>query len=83
LSVIPESWDFTVKTNINSYYSNKVVIPMGYSGRLKINDLEIFVIPHEKSPAGKDRIQFKNEDYLVVPNLYVACRSQEPVCYCL
>jgi len=72
LSVIPALSGFTVKTNKNSYYSNKVVIATGYSKMLKIQGLEAYIIPHKKSPAGKNRIQLKNEDHLVVPNLYVA-----------
>ena len=39
---------------------------------LKIEGLETYIIPHKKSPAGKNRIQLKNEDHLVAPNLYVA-----------
>lgn len=72
LSVIPELSGFTVKTNKNSYHSNKVVIATGYSKMLKIKGLEAYIIPHKKSPAGKNRIQLKNEDHLVAPNLYVA-----------
>lgn len=72
LSVIPELSGFTVKTNKTSYHSNKVVISTGYSKTLKIKGLETYIIPHKKSPAGKNRIQLKNEDHLVAPNLYVA-----------
>jgi len=72
LSVIPEPTGFTVKTNKNSYHSSKVVIATGYSKMLKIKGLETYIIPHKKSPAGKNRIQLKNEDHLVAPNLYVA-----------
>jgi len=72
LSVIPELSGFTIKTNKNSYYSNKVVIATGYSKMLKIKGLEAYIIPHKKSPAGKKRIQLKNEDHLVAPNVYVA-----------
>jgi len=72
LSVIPEPSGFTVKTNKNSYHSSKVVIATGYSKMLKIKGLETYIITHKKSPAGKNRIQLKNEDHLVAPNLYVA-----------
>jgi thioredoxin reductase len=72
LSVIPELSGYNVKTNKNSYLSNKVEIATGYSKMLKIKGLETYIIPHKKSPAGKNRIQLKNEDHLVAPNLYVA-----------
>lgn len=72
LSVLPELPGFTVKTNKNSYRANKVVIAAGYSKMLKIKGLETYLIPHKKSPAVKNRIQLKNEDHLVAPDLYVA-----------
>ncbi|MBK5193291.1 MAG: NAD(P)/FAD-dependent oxidoreductase [Flavobacteriaceae bacterium] len=72
LSVIPELSGFTVKTNNYSYLAKIVVIATGYSKMLKIKGLETYIIPHKKSPASKNRIQLKNEDHLVAPNLYVA-----------
>ncbi|HZJ36136.1 MAG TPA: NAD(P)/FAD-dependent oxidoreductase, partial [Gillisia sp.] len=53
LSVITELSGYTVKTNKNSYHSNKVVIATGYSKMLKIQGLETYIIPHKKSQAGK------------------------------
>ena len=72
LSVIPELSGFTVKTNNYSYLAKIVVIATGYSKMLKIKGLETYIIPHKKSLASKNRIQLKNEDHLVAPNLYVA-----------
>jgi len=36
----------------------------------EINGLRIYIILNEKLPAGKNRIQVKNEDLLVSPILY-------------
>lgn len=79
--IIPKDGNFSVITNKNSYSAKKVVVAVGYTNSLTIKGLEGYVIPHKKSKTAKDRIQLKNEDYLVRPNLYVAgtlsgCRSQ-------
>ncbi|QED38624.1 NAD(P)/FAD-dependent oxidoreductase [Antarcticibacterium arcticum] len=63
---------FLITTNKNSYTAQKVVIAVGYSELLTIQDLEPYIIPHKKSPAHKNRIQLRNEDHLVKENMYVA-----------
>ena len=39
---------------------------------MTIEGLEDFVVPHQKVPAIKNRIQLKNNDHLVKDGLYVA-----------
>lgn len=63
---------FIVTTNKNSYRTAIVVIAVGYTDLVKIKGLEEYIIPHQKSPAEKNRIQLKNDDHLVNPGLYVA-----------
>lgn len=61
-----------VRTNKNSYLAGKVVIAVGYSDLMNIKGLEHYRMPHEKSPAAKNRIMLRNKDHLIAPNLYVA-----------
>lgn len=62
---------FEVETNKGTYSAKKVVIAAGYSNFLHIKGLEEYIIPHKKSAAIKNRIQLKNEDYVVALDLYV------------
>lgn len=63
---------FIVTTNKNSYRAAMVVIAVGYTDLVKIKGLEKYIIPHQKSPSAKNRIQLTNNDHLVQPGLYVA-----------
>lgn len=63
---------FIITTNRNSYRAALVVIAVGYSDLVKIKGLGKYIIPHQKSPAAKNRIQLKNDDHLVRQGLYVA-----------
>ncbi len=63
---------FSVVTNKRTYSARKVVVALGYSDNFRIKGLEGFVIPHKKAKASKNRIQLKNQDHLVLPDLYVA-----------
>ena len=72
LRIIPELSGFTINTNKNSYRAKKIVIATGYSDNFQLNGLETYIIPHKKSSIDKNRIQLRNEDHLVAPNLYVA-----------
>lgn len=68
----PAASGFLVETNKHAYNVKKVVIAVGYSDLLNIKGLELYTIPHKKSPASKNRIQLENEDHLVAPGLYVS-----------
>ncbi len=63
---------FQVITNKNSYMAKIVIIAVGPSNLFNIKGLEHFVMPHEKLPAAKNRIQLKNTDHLIEEGLYVA-----------
>lgn len=72
LEISFSSEGFTLRTNKNSYRARKVVIAVGYTDLMNIKGLESYRVPHEKSPPAKNRIQLRNEDHLIAPNLYVA-----------
>lgn len=63
---------FEVKTNMNIYYANIVVIAVGYTNLFRIRGLEQYVEPHPRTAIEKDRIWLKNRDHLIEENLYVA-----------
>ena len=67
-----EEGDFQVITNRSTYVAEKVVIAVGYTDLFNIRGLETFIEPHAMSPAGKNRIQLRNENHLVLPGLWVA-----------
>lgn len=62
---------YQVVTNKNIYESKIVVIALNYSKPFLIEGLEEFVIPHKKAASAKDRIQLKNDDFLIKKGLYV------------
>lgn len=72
ISVAFREEGFLVLTNKKSYLAGKVVIAVGYTNTLKIKGLEKFIIPHSRAKISKNRIQLKNEDHKVAPDLYVA-----------
>lgn len=61
---------FQIRTNKNSYTSRIVVLALNYSKPFTIEDLDEFIIPHQKANPSKDRIQLKNSDHLIQDNLY-------------
>ena len=63
---------FLVITNKNSYRAKHVILAVGYSDLLTIRGLKDYIIPHQKSPEAKNRIQLRNEDHLIKPGLFVA-----------
>lgn len=64
--------DLQITTNKDTYTAKFVVLAVGYSDLLSIKGLEAYVIPHQKSPEAKNRIQLRNADHLVAPGLFVA-----------
>lgn len=67
-----ESGDFTVTTNKNTYHTKLIVVAVGPSNMFHIEGLMEYVIPHQKLPAAKQRIQLKNTNHLVKEGIYVA-----------
>ncbi|MCF4100396.1 FAD-dependent oxidoreductase [Gillisia sp. M10.2A] len=72
LSILPAETGFLVKTNKNFYTAAVVVVAVGYTDLLSIKGLEPYIMPHQRALASKNRIQLKNENHLIVENLYVA-----------
>ena len=70
-----------VKTNKKEYKTLVIVLALNYANPFLIKGLEAYLEPHQRAKAVKDRIQLKNDGYLVTKGLYVCgtlsgCRSQ-------
>lgn len=63
---------FSVITNKGVYKTALAVIAVGYNDLFSIKGLQEFVEPHQRTKASKNRIQLRNQDHLVAPDLYVA-----------
>ena len=61
---------YLIETNKNSYRSKNVVLALNYSKPFTIQGLNEFIIPHKKANPEKDRIQLKNDSYLIKKGLY-------------
>lgn len=66
-----EDNSFKIKTNKSTYESKIIVVALNYSKPFSIKGLENFVIPHKRANPNKDRIQLKNEAFLIKEGLYV------------
>jgi thioredoxin reductase len=70
-----------VKTTKNEYKAQVIILALNYSKPFLIKGLEAYLEPHQSAKASKDRIQLRNENYLVTESVYVCgtlsgCRSQ-------
>ena len=70
-----------VKTTKNEYKTQVIVLALNYAKPFLIKGLEAYLEPHQSAKASKDRIQLRNENYLVTEGVYVCgtlsgCRSQ-------
>ena len=70
-----------VQTNKNEYKTQVIVIALNYAKPFLIKGLEAYLEPHQRAKVSKDRIQLRNENYLVTERVYVCgtlsgCRSQ-------
>lgn len=72
LEVISEYGGYKVITNKNSYFSEVLVIAVGYTNLFNIKGLEDYVEAHPRDRIEKNRIWLKNEDHLIKKGLYVA-----------
>ncbi|MEE9349632.1 MAG: FAD-dependent oxidoreductase [Flavobacteriaceae bacterium] len=61
-----------ITTNKNTYHSKQIVVAIGPSNQFNIEGLKQYVMPHQKLPAKKERIQLKNNDHKVATNIFVA-----------
>ena len=71
LKIVGESPEFTITTNKNSYTSKMIVVGIGAANTFAIEGLMQYVEPNRKTPPEKQRIQLKNNDYLVSEGIYV------------
>lgn len=71
LKIEGESPEFTITTNKNSYTSKMIVVGIGAANTFAIEGLMQYVEPNQKTPPEKQRIQLKNNDYLVSEGIYV------------
>jgi thioredoxin reductase len=81
ISITIQNHFHIVKTNKNEYKTQVIVLALNYAKPFLIKGLEAYLEPHQRAKASKDRIQLRNENYLVTENVYVCgtlsgCRSQ-------
>ena len=60
-----------VKTNKKEYKTQVIVLALNYAKPFLIKGLEAYLEPHQRAKASKDRIQLRNENYLVTESVYV------------
>jgi len=70
-----------VKTNKNEYKTQVIILALNYAKPFLIRGFEAYLEPHQRAKASKNRIQLRNENYLVTESVYVCgtlsgCRSQ-------
>ena len=81
ISITIQNHFHIVKTNKNEYKTQVIVLALNYAKPFLIKGLEAYLEPHQSAKASKDRIQLRNENYLVTEKVYVCgtlsgCRSQ-------
>ena len=81
ISITIQNTCHIVKTTKNEYKAQVIVLALNYAKPFLIKGLEAYLEPHQSAKASKDRIQLRNENYLVTENVYVCgtlsgCRSQ-------
>jgi thioredoxin reductase len=54
-----------VKTNKKEYKTQAIVFALNYAKPFLIKGLEAYLEPHQRAKVSKDRIQLRNENYLV------------------
>ena len=81
ISISEHTGFYSIKTTKNKYKTTIVVLALNYAKPFLIKGLEAHLEPHQSAKASKDRIQLRNENYLVTESIYVCgtlsgCRSQ-------
>ena len=81
ISITIQNTCHIVKTTKNEYKAQVIVLALNYAKPFLIKGLEAYLEPHQRAKASKDRIQLRNENYLVTEGVYVCgtlsgCRSQ-------
>lgn len=72
IEVIRENHHFKVRTNKAVFYSEIVVIAIGYTNLIRVKGLEQYIEPHPRANKEKNRVWIKNTNHLVENGLYVA-----------
>ena len=70
LSIKENNGIYTIETNKNSYQSKLIVMALNYSKPFTVDGLNEFIIPHKKADPKKERIQLKNENFLIKKGMY-------------
>ncbi len=70
ISIIEIDRGFKVITNKKNYTSKKVVVALNYAKPFLIEGLERYIEPHQRNMPAKDRIQLKNNHFLIKEGLY-------------
>ena len=81
ISITIQNTCHIVKTTKNEYKAQVIVLALNYAKPFLIKGLEAYLETHQSAKASKDRIQLRNENYLVTEGVYVCgtlsgCRSQ-------
>ena len=81
ISITIQNTCHIVKTTKNEYKAQVIVLALNYAKPFLIKGLEAYIEPHQRAKASKNRIQLRNENYLVTESVYVCgtlsgCRSQ-------
>ena len=81
ISITIQNHFHIVKTIKNEYKTQVIVLALNYAKPFLIKGLEAYLETHQRAKASKDRIQLRNENYLVTEGVYVCgtlsgCRSQ-------
>jgi thioredoxin reductase len=71
IKIAGECPELTITTNKNIYKSKMIVVGIGAANTFAIEGLTQYVEPNQKTPPEKQRIQLKNNDYLVSEGIYV------------
>ena len=73
-----------VKTIQKEYKTQVIVLALNYAKPFLIKGLEAYLEPHQRAKASKDRIQLRNENYLVTEKrlcLRNLIGMQKPICH--
>ena len=81
ISITIQNTCHIVKTTKNEYKAQVIVLALNYAKPFLIKGLKAYLEPHQRAKASKNRIQLRNENYLVTESVYVCgtlsgCRSQ-------
>lgn len=71
LEISGNTKEYKITTNQQEYTSSIVILALNYSKPFTIKGLDKYIEPHHRANPKKDRIQLKNNNFLIDKNLYV------------